>query len=144
MRAARRGERGQALVFAAVLLPLFIAVVGLAVDGGVVFNARRELQNVADSAARAGAMQIDQRAYRESAGQRIVLDPESARATAAAYLANQRGGLSADVAADPERVVVRVSRDVPTAFLRLVRIDSVRIGAVAPAELRYGIERANR
>lgn len=140
----RRGERGQALVFAAVMLPLFFAVVGLAVDGGQVFNARRELQNVADTAARAGAMQIDQRVYRESAGQRVVLDAESARAIAASYLAGQRAGLEAQVSADPERVVVQVSREVPTSFLRLVRIDSVRIGATAPAEVRYGIERANR
>jgi Flp pilus assembly protein TadG len=140
----RWDERGQALALAAVMMPLFVAIVGLALDGALVFNARRVLQDAADGAARAGAMQIDQRAYRESFGERVVLDPASAREVAAAYLADGPAGLSAEVAADPERVVVRVSRDVPTAFLRIVRIDSVRIGAVAPAELRYGVEQANR
>jgi Flp pilus assembly protein TadG len=140
----RRGESGQALVYVAVMMPLFLAIVGLAVDGGVVFNARRELQNVADSAARAGAMQVDVRAYRESAGDRVVLDTASAREVAASYLAGKDHRLTVQVTADPERVVVSVTRDVPTSFLRLVRIDSVRIGATAPAEVRFGIERGHR
>ena len=58
------GQAGQAIVWAAVMLPLFLAVVGLAIDGGVVFAARRELQNVADAGARPGAMQVDHGAYR--------------------------------------------------------------------------------
>ena len=140
----RRGERGQAIVWAAVMLPLFLAVVGLALDGGLVFSYRRNLQNVADAAARAGAMQIDQRVYRESFGQRIVLDPASAREVAGSYVAAQGNGVAAEIAADPDRVVVHVSREVPTGFLRMVGFDRVRIDAVAPAEVRYGIERANR
>ena len=51
----RSAHRGQAIVWTAVMLPLFLAIVGLAADGGLVFSARRELQNIADSAARAGA-----------------------------------------------------------------------------------------
>jgi Flp pilus assembly protein TadG len=139
----RRGEVGQALVFVAVMLPLFLAVVGLVVDGGVVWAARRELQNVADSAARAGAMQIDLRAYRDSSGERVVLDPTSARETAVSYLAGTPD-LSATVQADQQRVVVTVSRDVRLSFLQIVGFDRVRIGAVAPAEVRFGIERGNR
>jgi len=141
---SRRGERGQAIVWAAVMMPLFVAIVGLALDGGIVFSQRRNLQNVADAAARAGAMQIDQRVYRDSFGQRVVLDPASARDIAASYLAAQANGAAGDVSADAEHVVVRVSRDVPTSFLRLVGLDRVRIDATAPAEVRYGIERANR
>lgn len=140
----RRGERGQAIVWAAVMLPLFLAIVGLALDGGLVFSHRRNLQNVADAAARAGAMQIDQRIYRESLGERVVLDPASAREVAGSYVAAQGNGVAAEIAADPDRVVVRVSREVPTSFLRMVGFDRVRIDAVAPAEVRYGIERANR
>gem|GEM_PF-5201525 len=54
-------QSGQLVVWTAVMLPLFLSVIGLAADGGIAFGARRELQNVADSAARAGAMQVDQR-----------------------------------------------------------------------------------
>ena len=138
----RRGEGGQALVYVAVMLPLFLAIVGLAVDGGVVWGARRELQNVADTAARAGAMQIDLGAYRQSAGEVIVLDPTSARETAAGYLA-ETPGLVAEVQADQQRVVVTVSREVRLTFLRIVGLETVRIGAVAPAGVRFGIEQGN-
>lgn len=140
----RRGEAGQAIVWAAVMLPLFLSVIGLAIDAGVVFDARRDLQNVADAAARAGAMQVDVRVYRESAGQSVVLDQATARQVASAYLGDQRSGLNAAIATDSQRVVVELSRDVQTSFLRIAGIDRVRIGAVAPAELRFGVERGNR
>ena len=144
-RRGRGGESGQALVWAAVMLPfLFIPIVGLTVDGGIVFDARRELQNAADAAARAGAMQVDVRTYRESAGTRVVLDQASARQIASEYLAGHSPGLSGSVATDAQRVVVEVSRDVPTSFLRIVGVNTVRIGASAPAEVRFGIERGNR
>jgi Flp pilus assembly protein TadG len=130
------------MVWLVVCMPLFLAAVGLALDGGVVFNARRELQNVADAAARAGAMQLDERVYRESAGARLVLDQEGARRVAVDYLA-ERPGLSGEVRSDERRVVVAVSRDVPLAFLRVVGFDRVRISATAPAEARVGIERGN-
>ena len=98
-------DAGQAIVWVAVMLPLFLSIVGLAIDGGIVFSARRELQNVADGAARAGAMQIDERAYRESAGQRLVLDTDGARQAAGAYVARQHGSVSAEVMAAPDMVM---------------------------------------
>jgi Flp pilus assembly protein TadG len=126
------------------MLPLFVAVVGLGIDGGLVFGARRELQNVADASARAGAMQVDQRVYRESSGTTVVLDLTEAREVATAYVVGQGTELEASVTVEPQRVVVQVSREVPTTFIRLVGIDAVRIQAIAPAEVRYGIERATR
>jgi len=137
-------KSGQAIVWVAVMMPFFLSVVGLAIDGGIVFSARRELQNVADSAARAGAMQIDQRVYRDSSGATVVLDASAARQVAAEYLASQGSGPAATITAEPQRVVVQVSREVPTGFLRLVGIDTVRISAVALADVRFGINQANR
>ena len=140
------GEKqlGQVILWVAVMLPLFLSVIGLAVDGGLVFSARRELQNVADSAARAGAMQVDQQAYRDSSGRTVVLDAVAARQIAAEYVASQETGLTATISVEPQRVVVQVSREAPTSFLRLVGIDTVRITATAPAEMRYGVEGANQ
>lgn len=133
-----RGEVGQALVWTAVMLPLFLSVIGLAIDAGTVFDARRELQNVADSAARAGAMQIDQTVYRQSSGTAVVLDTAAARQAAAQYVASQ-GGLAATINVGPQQVEVEVSRNVPLSFLRLVGIGTVRVTASAPASPRYGI-----
>ena len=140
------GERqgGQVILWVAVMLPLFLSVVGLAVDGGLVFSARRELQNVADSAARAGAMQIDQQAYRDSSGQAVVLDVVAARQVASEYVSSQGAGLATVVTAESGHVVVQVGRDVQTSFLRLAGIDRVRVTATASAEVRYGVERANQ
>lgn len=143
-RDMQRGETGQALVWVAVMLPLFLAVVGLAVDAGTVFDARRSLQNVADSAARAGAMQIDQTVYRQSSGQTVLLDPGAARAAAGQYVASQGPGMAATISVGARTVVVQVSRDVPTGFLRLVGIGTVRITASAPATARYGISGESR
>lgn len=135
-------ERGQALALTAVLLPLFFSVIGLAIDGGAMFAARRELQNTADAAARAGAMQLDLAAYRQSSGSAVVLDVPRARQAAAVYLSTRKE-IVGTVQADSRRVVVDVTRDVPLGFLRLAGIERARISATAPAELRYGVERGN-
>ena len=134
-------QRGQAIVWTAVMLPLFLAIVGLAADGGLVFSARRELQNVADAAARAGAQQIDVRAYRESRGRTVVLDELAARRVADESAARQGTSRDIRIEVEPSRVQVGLSRDAPTSFLRLVGVDSVRVTAAATAEVRHGIER---
>jgi hypothetical protein len=54
-RDARRAERGQVLVIAAVGMIAFIAMVGLVLDGGATFGQRRAEQKAADLAALAGA-----------------------------------------------------------------------------------------
>lgn len=135
----RPAQEGQAIVWVAVMLPLFLSVVGLATDGGMVLAARRELQNVADAAARAGAMQIDLQVYRETAGATMVLDEPAARATAAAYLGVQASGLTGTVATDPERVEVEVSQEAPLGFLRLLGLNTTRVTAGASAAARFGV-----
>ena len=132
-------RRGQAIVWVAVMMPFFLAIIGLAIDGGILFDNQRELQNVADGAARAGAMQIDQQTYRESGGQTVVLDPEGARQVATAYVLDQGTTLTAGVSADSHQVVVSVNRAVPTGFLRIVGITTIQISATATAEVHHGI-----
>ena len=136
---APAAESGQAIVWVAVMLPFLLAVAGLSIDGGAAFNARLRLQQVAGAAARAGATQIDERAYRESNGASVVLDGARARRVASDYLTQSGVALTGTVQAEPRRVVVEVSQDVPTSFLRVVGLTSVRISATAPAELRYGV-----
>src|SRR5947199_10868905 len=97
--AAPRGA-GQVIVWVAVMLPLFFSVVGLAIDAGSVFAARRELQNATDGAARAGAMQLDIDVYRQSSGENLVLDGATARQIAAEYLADEPTAMTATVTAD--------------------------------------------
>lgn len=50
-----RGERGQAIVVIALIVAVLCGMLGLAIDGGRGFVARREIQNAADASADAGA-----------------------------------------------------------------------------------------
>ena len=126
------------MVLVAIFLLGLIAVVGLVADGGMVLAQRRDLQNVADAAAAAGAMQLDESAYRASSGSEVLLDRSAAYAAAVSYLVAE-DGLDYAVAAGSTRVEVDVSRTAETAFLRVLGIDSVTINARAAAEPRHGV-----
>ena len=123
-----------------VLLPMLLGVVGLSADGGQVLIARREAQALADSAAHAGAAEIDEAAARADTTVLVQLDPRAAEAEVANYIAVQDPGLSATIQADTGHVVVHlVSRPIPMTFLRLAGIESVRVTADATAEPRTGV-----
>lgn len=137
----RDDESGQAMIMVAILMVGLVAVVGLVTDGGMVFTQRRDLQNVADAAAAAGASQVDEDAYRASAGETVVLDESAAYDAAARYL-DKEGDLDYSVTVAPNRVDVSVSRQATTGFLRVLGFDGVDIDASSTAEPRYGIDTA--
>lgn len=149
MKTVRRlRHQAQALVWLTALMPLLLGVAGLAIDGAVMFTARRELQSVADGAARAAATKVDQDSLRATGGDQVQLVPghgsASAWAAADTYL-RERADLhwrtelrwTIDVAGP--RVDVSVGADVPTAFMRIVGRDSAAIGAESRADVQHGI-----
>ena len=140
-RRLHEDERGAAMVLVALWLVALVTVAGLVVDGGMLLAQRRALQNVADAAAAAGAMQLDEPRYRSSGGSEVVLDEAAAHAAAAGYLAAE-DGLAYTVTAGEARVAVDVERRAPTAFLRVIGLDHVSIRARASAEPRHGVVRA--
>jgi hypothetical protein len=140
---SRRGPPAQVTVFFAMLLPAFVAVVGLALDGGHVYAARADLQAQADAAARAGAAAIDTAAgggLRNDPASPPQLDPAMAEERAAAY-AQYQGVQPLEVAADHGQVMVRVGRSVPTVFLRIARLNTLWIEARGVARPRAGVNR---
>lgn len=137
LRHWHRDEDGQALVLAALFLVGLVAVAGLVADGGQALAERRDLQNVADAAAAAGAMQLDAAAYRASGGHVVALDEGAARTAAIATLLGE-DGTRYDVEATTAQVTVVVARRTPTRFLRLVGIDGVEVSARAVGEPRTG------
>ena len=132
-----RDELGGAAVLVAVFLLGLVAVSGLVADGGLVLAERRGLQNLADAAAAAGAMQLDEAAYRASGGS-ISLDEGAAQRVAADYLA-AAGVADFQVLTGPGRVEVRVERHAATAFLGVLGISAVAVSARATAEPRAGV-----
>jgi uncharacterized membrane protein len=139
LRRLSAGESGQVIVMVAITMVGLVAVVGLVSDGGLVFAQRRDLQNVADAAALAGAMQLDESAYRASGS--VVLDEQAAYRAAVGYLEDE-GGVTYSVVVRPAGVEVAVSREASTGFLRVVGIDGVEISAKATAEPRHGVASA--
>src|SRR6266511_366264 len=94
-------EDGQILVLTVVMVLGLLAVLGLVADGGLVFARHRELQAMADAAARAGAAQLDEAVYRASNGRIAQLDPNRARQAARGYLQASGFAGEAEVSADP-------------------------------------------
>jgi Flp pilus assembly protein TadG len=126
-------QRGQVTVMALGLALVAFAVAGLATDGTRAFLLRRTLQNAADSAALAGASELDTDVYYSSGGRETVLDPSRARSVALEWLG--RRGLSARsaIAATPTEVSVSLRDEVRTAFLALVGIDRIPVAVSALA-----------
>lgn len=139
MRSIGRDDSGQAAPLVAVTLLGLIAVTALVVDGGVLFAARRNLQSLADGAARAGAMEVDERALRQGA---IVvrLEPEAARAAALDYLASSGFTGDAQVVADHRSVRVRLSEARPPLLLTITGVRNNEIQAEAEAVPRTEAE----
>lgn len=145
---SRRGRgRAQALLWFTVAVPLFVAVAGLAIDGGILLSSRRQLQSVADGAARAGATRLDTARLRSSGGADVQLDTSVATRTARTYIdtalsdasAGWSGAPDASVESGPRRVHVWIRATLQTAFLRIVHIDSVPVEASAFADVEFGI-----
>jgi Flp pilus assembly protein TadG len=141
-----RHSDAQALVWFAVALPMFLAIAGLAIDGGILLTSRRQVQSVADGAARAGATRLDLDRLRSSGGADVELDRVLAREATSAYL-DERLAREVDWQAAPtalveigaRRVHVVIQGTLHTAFLRVVHIESVPVSASAFADVQYGI-----
>ncbi|MBW3642399.1 MAG: hypothetical protein KY447_05740 [Actinobacteria bacterium] len=94
MRGRRPDERGTLSAFVAVVALGLVMVAGMAYDGGQIITAQATARDLAASAARAGAQEIDLDRLRDS-GQ-ATLDPYRAAAAAEAFLdqAGHRGTAS--------------------------------------------------
>ncbi|MDQ3809327.1 MAG: pilus assembly protein TadG-related protein [Chloroflexota bacterium] len=142
----RTVQRAQALLWLAVALPMLLAVTGLAIDGALLLAGRRELQSMADGAARAAATRVDAQALRVSSGRDVQLDVPSAQEVGLRYFSQS---LQPDLAwDDPPSARVQVSRTraivtaqgaLRTAFLRIAGVERVPVAATAYADVQHGI-----
>ncbi|CAN5784089.1 hypothetical protein BH23GEM11_BH23GEM11_08690 [soil metagenome] len=137
-RSVLNNERGVALAFVAVLLVVLLGMAALAVDLGMLFNARGEAQRVADSAALAGASAL------------IDTPGDSAGAVARATQYALRNDVRAlGIVLEPGDVDVELSRDrvrvrayrstdrgtgLSNLFARILGFNESSVSAVAAAE----------
>lgn len=134
-------QRGQALAWFVVMLPLFLSVIGLAVDGEAVLRAHRRAQGAADGAARTGAGFVQVGHARAEPGAPDVLDPAAAQAAAVSYVAQVYPDLRVKTAADEQHLVVVVTQQVTPTFLQLVHVATVQVQARSEARPQGGIDR---
>lgn len=135
------GQAGQVLAITAVTIVAVIAAVGLAVDAGLIFAARRALQGAADAAVTAAAQQINVDLYRQSDGQVVELDPGLAYTAAVERLQASPHVRGYSVMVSTARVDVSVQGRARLAFLPAVLpvLREVPVGTSAWAIPRYGI-----
>jgi Flp pilus assembly protein TadG len=135
-------EDGQILVLTVVVALALLAILGLVADGGLVLARHRELQGVADAAARAGAAQLDEASYRASNGRTATLNPTQAQAAAGRYLRTVRFTGQTDIAATPSQVTIGLSEMVRPIIFSSVGIGPIRLAVHTVARPRTGIAQA--
>lgn len=129
MRRRPRDERGQSLaVWFAGLLPAFILVAGLAVDGAALSAANRQAQATAAQAARIGSDAAAQHRLAGRSGDAVALQ--------AAQRFLEQSDVVGHVTLTGGALVVTTERSTPTVFVSLIGINHVTGHGAASAELR--------
>jgi len=94
-----------------------ILCLALIEDGMLLFAAHRRAELLAESAARAGASQLDQVAARGNPSAPPRIDTAAAEQTARTYVLEQQPDAAVDANANPETIVVSVALPVPPTIL---------------------------
>ncbi|MDI6106041.1 pilus assembly protein TadG-related protein [Actinoplanes sp. NEAU-A12] len=125
--------------FVVLLSVVLVAVAGLVLDAGLAISAKVQALDMAQSAARAGAQQLDLYAYRTRGVAR--LDTGRAASTARSWLAS--AGVSGDASATATTVTVTVRRTTRTQLMQLVGVRSLNVSATATATAVQGVTGPN-
>ena len=110
----RRAERGSIAPLVIGLTAVLLVLVAVVVDASAAFLRRQELDSVADAAALAATDGVQGDAvYTHGLGDRVEIDPDTARRYVAAYLDDSGAvdrfpGLAVEVSTDVDTVVVRL------------------------------------
>jgi Putative Flp pilus-assembly TadE/G-like len=107
-----RGDEGVVTAFVVIFAVALVFVCGLVLDGGRILTSKREANNLAESAARAGAQAISDDAVRS--GDAVILDGPAAETAACHFLgrAGQPCGGGTFVRTDGNEVTVTVRSSV--------------------------------
>ena len=110
-----RNERGSVAPFIAIMAIALVLVAGLVYDGGRIVAAQATARDVASSAARAGAQQVDLQRLRSDGTPLLAPD----RATDAARTVLDAAGIEGDVVIDAATVTVTATVRQPMLILPL-------------------------
>ncbi|UCG76842.1 MAG: hypothetical protein JSV95_06040 [Gemmatimonadota bacterium] len=137
-----RNERGAAIIQVALSLTILLSIGALAVDFGMLYTKRTELQRTADAAALAGASAFIDYPVK------MATDPAHKRAMRYALAHSSpstpisAGQVSIEVLPAEEKVRVRIDGTAGTFFARMLDVHMVDVAAVAAAEADVGATQA--
>lgn len=129
-------DRGSISPMIYMLIPALIAFAGLTYDGGLAFAARREANNVASAAARAGANVVTEESL-------FLGQPELApQAPSAAEVFALNQGMNSATARQiqPHILEIDVETEFQTLFLSIIGIQTIEIDGTARATVRSAVE----
>lgn len=133
------GDSGQVTAFATVMTIALLLVAGLVLDAGLALSVKVRALDVAQSAARAGAQELDLVKYRTS--NVAELDPNRAASAARAWLAS--AGFTGSASATTQTVTVTVHGTSRTQLLQLVGVRQLHVSASANATAVQGVTGPN-
>ena len=135
------GERGQAMIWFVVALPLLAMLVVLVTDGGQMYLEYVRARNAANLAAQAGAQSVNTDWFRDT--NEIVLNIDGSLWTMRQYMtlnnAARGGDISTTYYGHTAYAQVCTTTEVPTFFFRLFGADALRVGACSRAYPAHGI-----
>ena len=120
-----RGERGSAILWLAIALPVLLGSSGLVVDLGYLYYQRGKLMDIAEASAMAGTMELaegDEEAIAKAREYAILNGVESDEVTAT-------------VTSGSKKVKVKIDRDVSVFFERIFGVKSRQVSGFGGAEI---------
>lgn len=127
-------ERGSISVFATVIALALVLVAGLVLDGGRLLAARRQADDIAANAARAGAQAVDESSLRSGGA---TVDPIAGADAVAVYLATTPATGTARIAGDTVTVDVRLA--VGMLLLGLAGVGTTTVASTRQARAVRGV-----
>ena len=119
------------------MIPSLVALAGLTYDGGQIFAARREANNVASAAARAGANVVTEDSL--FLGQPALSPPDAVAEAEQFAVAQGMDTADADVPQD-HFLTIEVTDEFQTVFLAVIGIESITVEGSARATVRSAVE----
>ena len=139
----RHRQHAQATVWMIMLVLVLGLLFGLLADGAVLFADQRWAAQLADSAARAGASQLDVTALRDAPAQPPRLAPVLAEDRARQYVLDREPTADVQPQAGTDLIVVRVRLHASTSIAHLPGQDGVDVLAEGSARPVAGLAQPN-
>ena len=145
-KAALNQEQGQALAWVAILLPLFLALIGLVFDGGLLWQQYLRARWAVSAAGVAAASEIDPQILAHSG--RLLLQP-SALETASRYAQHNDPALrlsSVQIVSQGEEqyIITRGWTYAETVFLKMFGVQGFRVTVQAMERPAWGVTGAGQ